>query len=223
MRLFLISLILILNIGCKKDDAPIFYGYHIYPNNQGNFAIYEVIDIFHDIALSPAHDTNRYQIKEKIGETELNDQGNPYQKLYRYYRLNDTMNWVLQDVWTIEKSNQRLLTNEENKKRISLAFSVSYDRYWDYNAYNEDESLTARYDNIYEPVSINNLNFDSTVTVEIENFTSFIDYKRQYDIYATNVGRIKRVKKDLEINNSDTTDIKKGTELFYTIVSYGIE
>lgn len=222
-KLVSILSVFVLISSCKKDDTSILYGYDVYPMEEGHYVIYDVVDIFHDVALIPAHDTNFYQIKEVVGEEELDGENQPYRKLYRYYRASDTLDWTMQDVWTVKRTGQSLETLEENKRRISLAFSISYDQYWNYNALNEDDELTARYDNIYEPLSIGSDSYDSTVRVEIENLITFIEYKRQYDIYAMNVGRIIRVKKDLEILNSDTTDIKKGSELFYTAIDFGIE
>ena len=67
------------------------------------------------------------------------------------------------------------------------------------------------------------IEYDSTVIVEKENFISFIDFKRNYDVYARNVGKIKSVYKDLSIDNSDTTDILKGAEIYYELIEYGME
>ncbi|MBI3133241.1 MAG: hypothetical protein HYZ14_01065 [Bacteroidetes bacterium] len=217
-----IAFVLVL-VSCKKDNGPILYGYNVYPMTEGNYVVYDVVDIFHDVALAPAHDTSYYQIREVIGEEETDGEGETYRKLYRYYRASDTLAWTMQDVWTVKQTPQTLETVEENKRRISLAFSISYDRIWDYNALNNDDALNARYENIYESYSVGGESFDSTVQVEIENVKTFIEYKRQYDIYAANVGRIIRVKKDLQILNNDTTAIQKGTELFYSVVDYGVE
>ena len=208
---------------CKKDNSEILYGYQCFPYDEGHYVIYDVVDIFHDVALVPAHDTSRYQIKEVIGELEVDGEGDTLRKLYRYYRLNDTLAWAMQDVWTVKKSTRTVEKLEENKRRISLAFSISYDQQWNYNALNEDAPLEAYYDDIYLPLTLGNLSYDSTVVVEIENSLTFIEYKRQYDIYATNVGLIYSVRKDLEITNTDTTDIQKGSEIFYTAIQFGNE
>lgn len=220
-HLIFLVLFSVLFFSCKKDVNPIFYGYHFFPVEEGRYVVYDVVDIFHDVALLPAHDTSYYQIKEVIGEEQLDGEGEAYHKLYRYFRESDTLAWVLKDVWTIKRTAQTAETLEENKRRISMAFSISYDRFWNYNALNEDGELTARYEDIYEPLSIGGNSYDSTVRVEIEDEISFIDYKRQYDIYAAGIGRIYRVKKDLDILNSDTLDIKKGTEVFYTAIEFG--
>jgi hypothetical protein len=209
---------------CKKDeDQVILYGYECFPMEEGRYVIYDVVDVFHDIALFPAHDTSYYQIKEVIGEEEVDNLDEPYRKLRRYYRENDTMPWLVQDVWTIKRLQTRAETVEENKRRISLAFSISYDQFWNYNAFNEDPALEAYYDDIYLPSSFNGITYDSTVTVEIENTLTYIDYRRQYDIYATGIGRIYSCRKDLQINNTDTLNIHKGTEVFYTAVETGVE
>ena len=104
-----------------------------------------------------------------------------------------------------------------------MGFSISYDQYWDCNALNEDDQQQCYYSNIYEPFSNGVLDFDSTVFVQQEEFTSFIQYLRSYEVYAPRIGKILSVQKNLTIDNSDTLDIQKGTELFYTAIEYGEE
>lgn len=208
---------------CKKDEKKIIYGYQFFPFTQGNYVTYDVVDIFHDLALNPAHDTNYYQIKEVIGEEELDGENQVYRKLHRYKRQTIADAWTLKDVWVIKRTKTNAEVVEENKRRIAMAFSISYDQEWNYNALNEDEALNAYYENIYEPLSLGNISYDSTVRVEIEKTLNFIEFKRQYSIYAANIGKIYGVKKNLEITNTDTLAIQKGTELFYTAVAFGVE
>ena len=59
MRNLFLFLGFIALISCKKNDHDgIIYGYEYFPITEGNFVVYEVVDIFHDEVLSPAHDTN---------------------------------------------------------------------------------------------------------------------------------------------------------------------
>lgn len=223
-RTLLILIALMSTVACNKDkDNTIIYGYDYFPIEEGKYVIYDVVDIFHDIVLSPAHDTSIYQIKEVIGEEEIDGEGESNQKLYRYIRINETQSWTLQDVWLIKRGPSSAEAVEENKRKIKMGFSISYDQYWDCNALNEDYEQQCYYSNIYEPFSLGVLDFDSTVVVQQEDFTSFIQYLRSYEVYAPNVGKILSVKKDLTIDNSDTLDIQKGTELFYTAIAYGEE
>lgn len=209
---------------CKKEqDNTIIYGYEYFPTKQGHYLVYDVEDIFHDVALEPQHDTSHYQIKEVIFESLVDEEGDSIQKIKRYYRLNDTLDWEIQDVWTQKRTATTAEVVEENDRFIKMIFAIAYDRTWNCNALNNEDDLECYYENIYLPYSVNGTLYDSTVIVEKENFTSFIDYRRKYDVYARNIGKIKSVYKDLEIDNFDTLDIQKGAEITYTLIDYGVE
>lgn len=209
---------------CKKDkDHSIVWGYHYFPFNEGNYVVYDVIDIFHDVALLPQHDTDYYQIKEVIGDVYVDGEGDTTRKLMRYHRENNSVSWQLKDVWTIKRTPKNAEVLEENHRIVKMAFAISYDQYWDCNALNELVEENCYYENIYKPLTIGTIDYDSTVRVEHIDFTSFISYERAYEIYAPNIGKVYSVRKDLEIDNYDTLDIQKGTELFYTAVEFGVE
>ncbi len=221
LLIFLGCLIL---FSCKKDPPnSIIYGYEYFPTDSGHYVIYDVVDIFHDIVLEPAHDTNRYQIKEVIAESIVDNEGETVQKVRRYIRESDTMDWAIQDIWTMKRTATTGEVVEENDRFIKMVFAIAYNRSWDCNALNNEDGLDCYYESIYEPYKVGPISFDSTVIVEKQNFTSFIDFQRQYDVYARDIGKIKSVYKDLEIDNFDTTDIQKGAEIFYTLIDYGVE
>ena len=104
-KYFFIVFIAVTAVACKKDkDYSITYGYHYFPLDSGHYVIYDVVDIFHDSALIPAHDTDTYQIMEVIGEMYIDEEGDEARKLRRYKRLNDTLSWEIKDVWNIPVS-----------------------------------------------------------------------------------------------------------------------
>ncbi|MCB9222878.1 MAG: hypothetical protein H6582_01770 [Crocinitomicaceae bacterium] len=216
----MIGLIVATAIACKKQDTNIIYGYECFPTDSGHYVVYDVIDIFHDELLLK-HDTNAYQIKEVIGEEDIDLEGDPFKKMYRYKRLNDTLDWVLKDVWALKPSNRSIELVEENKRRIKMVFSISYDQYWNINVFNNDDAENAYYDNIYQPISIGGIDYDSSVTVKQHYFTSYIEHIRAYEIYSPGVGKIYSYRADLDINNGDSTDIYYGTELYYTAKEWG--
>lgn len=215
---------LFLILGCKKDNPEsIIYGYEYFPTNEGLYRVYNVTDIFHDEALGDVHDTSYYQIKEVIAETLIDEEGDTIQKLRRYHRTNDTLDWEIQDIWTQKRTPTTAEVVEKNDRMIKLIFAIAYDRNWDGNALNNEESLSCYYDNIYESYALETIAFDSSVTVEKQNFLTVIDYRRQYEIYARNIGKVKSVFKNLEINNSDTSDVLYGTEITMELIEYGLE
>ncbi|MBN4082102.1 hypothetical protein JYT21_00200 [bacterium AH-315-B15] len=222
-QVILILPILILLASCKKQDTTITYGYHYFAYEEGQYVVYDVVDIFHDVALIPAHDTSTYQIKEVVGESFVDEEGDDSRKLRRYFRTADSLSWAIKDVWAIKRTSVNAEVVEENDRYVKMAFAISYDRDWDCNALNNESSQTCYYDKIYKPLSINGYMHDSTVYVEQENFKSFIDYKRSYEVYASHIGRIYSVKKDLTIDNNDTLDVQYGSELFYTAIEWGTE
>ncbi len=221
--LFLVFASLVV-VSCKKKQSnSIVYGYDYFPTTQGQFITYDVLDVFHDVALDPAHDTNRYQIKEVIEESFLDNEGEVAHKLKRYKRTTEADSWVLKDVWTMKQTKTTAEVVEENDRFIKLIFAIAYDRTWNCNALNNEPEQTCFYENIYEPYTVNGTQYDSTVVVEKENFTTFIDFKRKFDVYAKGIGKIHSTFKDLRIDNFDTTDIQKGSEIFYTAIDFGIE
>lgn len=223
-KLLAIFLVLSICSACKKKSTDaIIFGYEYFPITKGHYVVYDVLTVFHDLALEPQHDTNRFQIKEVVGETFKDNEGEIAHKLKRFKRSSTADNWALEDVWTMKRTPQTAEVVEENDRIIKLIFAIAYDRSWDCNALNNEDKQTCYYENIYEPFSIGNENYDSTVTVEKENFTSFIDFKRKYDVYARGVGKVYSVSKELQIDNFDTTAIQKGRETFYTLTDFGIE
>lgn len=220
MRKLLIICTVLFFISCKKQDANIIYGYQYFPSDSGSYVVYDVVDILHD-DIAGVHDTNIYQIKEVVGEEDIDGEGETFNKFYRFHRENDTLAWQLKDTWVMKKTGKSVELVEENDRVIKMAFSISYDQYWDCNALNNNDSEQCYYADIYVPKLVGALSFDSTVVVERNDFSSFIDLERSYEVYAANVGKVSSYFKDLEINNGDTLDILKGTELYYTAVDFG--
>jgi len=219
-----IAFVLFFTFSCKKDNsAPINLGYHYFPINEGHFVVYDVVSIVHDDIVA-VHDTNVYQIKEVIGETYVDLEGENFQKLYRYKRAYVTENWQIKDVWTIKLKGQTAEVVEENKRRIKMGFAISYEKQWDGNALNEDDTEECYYSKITEPFTVNNGDIiDSTAIVEHTNFVTFIDYTRRYEVYAANIGKIYSYIKDFTITNSDISNPIKGVEQYYSMIEYGEE
>lgn len=223
LSIFIASLF-ILFVSCRKEkDYAITYGYHYFPFDEGRYVVYDVIDVFHDSALFPAHDTSRYQIKEVIGEWYIDNEGDTARKLKRYFRESDTLTWSIQDVWNIKRTPRNAEVVEENKRKIKMAFAISYDQNWDGNAHNSDDQEYCYYRNIYKPISVGGFDHDSSVVVEHVDFTSYIQYWRAYTVYAPNIGRVYSIEKYLDIDNYDTLNIHYGTEVEYTAIDWGIE
>jgi hypothetical protein len=218
------SSVLLFLLACEKDTTEqISFDYEYYDLTPGRFCIYDVVDIEHDENQAVQHDTAYYQLKTVIGDTFIDNSGRITRKFLRYTRDSIQDNWLLKDVWTTLIENNKAELVEENQRIVKLVFKPTYEKVWNINMFNISSKINARYAAIDQPFTIGNQVFDKTLKVDIQNFFSMVDDRVKYDVYAKNVGLIYKYFKDNTIANFDKNTIKKGKELYYTLVSYGIE
>lgn len=208
---------------CKQEKQSVHFGYGYFGLEEGNYVEYDVMEIFHDEGSVIMHDTLRYVLKTVIGEKVEDNQGRMANKVFRYKF--DPITGVLFDqrVWTAIIDNGKGEQTEENQRIIRLVFAITNDKEWDINAYNTGDEQEAYYFDLNKEKTFNGFTFDSTVVVEYEDFFSLVDYDRKYDTYANHVGLVQRVDKELTINNFDTLDISKGSEVHYSLRGFGKE
>lgn len=221
-KLIYITLLLVL-FSCKEDKNTPYFGYSYFGLEEGNFVEYEVTHIIHDENLTPKHDTSIFRIKTRIGEEILDNQGRKARTFYREIYNELYQEYQSLDLWTAIIANGKAELVEENQRKIKMIFAISSTKEWDANVYNTADELNCYYSDFHLPKEFNGFSFDSTIVVEQEDFISLIDYKRKYETYANGIGLVDVYYKDLRINNFDTLDISKGTELFYKILRYGKE
>jgi len=77
------------------------------------------------------------------------------------------------------------------------------------------------YDSLHKPKLINNLSFDSTITVIQRDNENVVEYQKVKEIYATDIGLIYKRHIDLDINLSNILDINSGRELEMKVTAYG--
>lgn len=218
------SSVLLFLLACEKDTTEeISFDYEYYDLTPGRFCIYNVVDIEHDENQAVQHDTTYYQLKTVIGDTFIDNSGRITRKFLRYTRDSIQDNWLLKDVWTTLIENNKAELVEENQRIVKLVFKPTYEKVWNINMFNVSSKINAKYAAIDQPFTIGNQVFDKTLKVDIQNFFSLVDDRLKYDVYAKNVGLIYKYFKDNTIANFDKNTIKKGKELYYTLVSYGIE
>ena len=222
--IILISILALSITSCKKKkvDSPKMYT-NYFGLKEGRYVIYDVQEMFHDVAVSPQHDTNFYQLKTVIGNEITDNQGRIVREFKRYKRNKITDVWVFSDLWTAVIENNKAELVEENQRVIKLVFAPTADKKWNPNAFNMLDSLKYYYSNIHSPYNLSGLSFDSTVNVSNDKFFSLIDYKIDNYKYATNIGLIQKTYKNLTIANFDTLDVRKGSEIHYKCIGYGFE
>ena len=223
LNITLAALIAILIVSCKKDTNLTDFHEDYFPLNEGHFVVYDVVEINHDVDNAVQHDTMYYQLKTVIGDTVIDNLGRVARKYLRYTRVSSSDMWELKDVWTTILDGTLAELMEENQRIIKLVLPPTSNKKWNPNSFTVLPELEAYYVSIHKPKTLNSLVFDSTLTVEQEDFFSMVDYRRKYEVYAKNVGMVKKVFKDLIIAGFDKTNVQKGKELELTCTDFGVE
>lgn len=217
-------LILVIFISCKKNGTtPTKMHFEYFGLIDGRYVTYDVTEIHHDIDASILHDTSYYQLKTWIGQEYIDNQGRTAREFIRFKRNSTSENWIETDIWTAIIENYKAELVEENQRIIKLVFSPVLGKKWNANAFNQDDELTCEYTAVHKPYSVNATTYDSTVVVDQEKYYTLVDCKRKFEVYSKNIGLIYKYYKDLRINNFDTLEVEKGTEIYYKCSGYGFQ
>jgi hypothetical protein len=223
MRKIILLIALLFGLYACKDSESIDFGYDYFPLEEGRFVEYKVREVFHDVNVNPQHDTTKYRLKTIIGEEVLDNTGRPVRKFFQFKYDLQTGGVLDQRVWTTVLDGGRGEVVEENQRLIKLIFAVKDGEEWNVNAFNDSPEKTVFYSKVNEPLTINSFSFEETVKVNYDDFFSLVDYRKKYEVYAKGIGLVERSFKDFTIQNFDTTDIRKGTEVYYQLLNYGLE
>ena len=205
--------------GCNKsNNESVKYYYNYFPLEVDGWVEYDVVDIIHSELGS---DTAEYQLKEIAAEEFLDNEGRLTYRIERYWRDDSNANWSVKDVWYSNITRTTAEKVEENMRFTKLIFPINISKYWDGNAYNNLEEWEYYYDSLHKPKLINNLSFDSTITVIQRDNENVVEYEKVKEIYAVDIGLIYKSHIDLDINLSNILDINSGRELEMTVTAYG--
>ncbi|MCD6366363.1 MAG: hypothetical protein J7L46_02365 [Bacteroidales bacterium] len=183
---------------CHKDNTPdqFFTGKSYFPLETGNEIIYRITEINIDKA-SAIYDTTVYQIKERIDSLFTDASGKPAYRLERYWRMDTAAQWVIKDVWEVQINELNVQKVEENIRFVKLVFPAETGQVWDGNAYNDLDAQDYQILTANIPETINNLPFDSVLTVEQQNEESLISKKYEVEKFANGIGLVYKETTDL--------------------------
>jgi hypothetical protein len=150
----------------------------------------------------------------------VDNQGRNTSRIERYKRLNDTIPWMIKDVWYANLTSSTAEKVEEDVRFIKLIFPVRAGDTWDGNAFNTLGEETYTYGDVNTPYSTILFNFDSTVTVIQRDDTSAIRREYSIEVYAKHIGMIykKFISQGLDPVSGQVTD---GTDYSYTAKGWG--
>tara|TARA_X000000950_G_scaffold47597_1_gene55084 strand:+ start:2538 stop:3194 length:657 start_codon:yes stop_codon:yes gene_type:complete len=218
MKIKLYFILLVIISSCKPIDYDnINYYYNYFPLQINQEKEFLVTNIVHS---SFGRDTSSYFLKEIITDYNINIEGDTVYTLERYWKVDSSLSYEIKDVWTSKRNLGAGYLNEENITYTKLIFPLSLNIFWNGNAFNNLDYQEYSIESINIPFQLNDLIFDSTVTV-IQNYKSnLLEFENAKEIYATGIGLIYKEDVQLEINSGNLSDINQGYEYYQEIINY---
>lgn len=211
---------------CKKDAGTVptaDMGYNYFPDEIGRFVIYEVDSTWQDDK-SGVDTAFRYLLKEVVESVFMDNSGRPTLRIERYKKIYndsipyDSMAWIGPRIWHANLTSSTAEKVEENIRYIKLIFPAKEGKEWDGNTFNTLGEKIYEVISVDEPATVNNLHFDSVITVQQHKQIDFIQYRYEVEKFARNVGLIYKVRDSLyDGGKADTI----GYTYTQKIVSYG--
>jgi hypothetical protein len=182
---------------CEQDDAETDIGWGYFPTEIGHWVAYEIDSTVYD-DFEGDTDVYRYQVKEVLESSFIDNQGRPTVRVERYRRNYDpavpydSIPWYLSRVWAFTRTNGNGEKMEENERFIRLSFPAAQGKTWNGNAYNTIGQWNYKYKELDVPYSLAPFAFDSTCLVEQKNEVNAISHRVYKERYAKNIGMIEK-------------------------------
>ncbi|MEI7801844.1 MAG: hypothetical protein WCI97_04310 [Bacteroidota bacterium] len=211
---------------CKKDPITSAKdeGAKYFPLEVGRYTIYNVDSIhFNDVTM--LSDTTHFQIKEAVTSSFADSTGGTTFIITRTRRMNDTLNWIDDNIWSASVTKTRAEKTEENLRFLKMIFPITENTSWNGNQYIDTSNGLGNYFGwIYNYSDVNktfDLGFmimDSTVTVTEQDNENLIQKDLEREVYAKNSGMVYRIQEHVSKQNVSTpwTNPEKGTIVIMT-------
>jgi hypothetical protein len=220
----LVAFLVFIAASCKKEKIiPGSASYNYIPVTEGRYVVYDVDSVYHSDNDGNTDDSVyswHFQLKELIGETFMDGQGQPVQIIRRYRRDADSTQWMEVGACTQLLSSAAMYRTEDNISYHKLAFPINTTIQWNGNDANTLDDEMYVYESVHSSLTMNAMNFDSTLSILEVDEDNFVEKIYGEEIYASQVGLIYRERDDLRKVNGLPV---KGTEFRMRVRTYGIE
>jgi len=179
---------------------------------------YDIDDISEvDTAVGYFH----FYVREEVDSSFIDGENEKAFVILRYRRDSDTLPWSFTSLWTAKVTPYSAQKVEDNIRYVKLHFPITSSTTWEGNDFNFFKEEEYSYEDLYEPMQIGNLHFDSTVSVLQNDFISHINRIFKKEIYAANVGLVsKEVDSVNTMNTVNGKIILNGLEYKSNIIDY---
>jgi hypothetical protein len=211
-------LILIINLSCDPVEYSEVKSYQDYfPIEIQKEKKFLVTNIIHN---SFGKDTSSYYLKEIITESFIDLEGDTAYRIQRYWRTDTTQTYEIKDVWVVKKSENSVQQLEENIRFTKLIFPINKNSFWNGNAFNNLGYQEYSVQSIHTDFNLNNLTFDSCVSINQNYKSNLLEYENSQEIYSLGLGLVYKEVIVIQINNGNLNDITQGNEYIQELIEY---
>lgn len=206
-------LLFLLFASCKKEDFN-FTSDSIndyFPLQVGKYITYN-LDSTVFINFGQNRVINHYQAQDVVDAQITDNLGRPSYRIIHYLRNDSTQPWIPINVFMATPTRNSIEYIENNLRFLKLSLPISQGFSWKGNSYIDSYSIDLgvtylddwdyTYDSVGAPLTINSINFDSTITVdERDEFlgqdpsiqgTQYAEKTYSLEKYAKGIGLIYR-------------------------------
>ncbi len=197
-----------------------------YPIDSGFWIEYSVDSTIHlniddQYLVDTSIEAHHFNLREQIDSSFIDGEGKIAWMISRYKRDADSLPWLFTSMWTAKLSSTSLERVEDNQRYIRLTFPIKEGRIWNGNAYNLLGDANYKYQNVYNSMTYASVNFDSTVSVNQDDFVSNISRSVKNEVYGNHVGLLYKSIDSVRVaSTSGGIIILNGLEYTQTITNY---
>lgn len=218
-RLFLLVLVVGL-FACGEDDETqpeVFVGYNYAPLEIGQEAVYFIDSLIYD-EFTPLPIRKSFYRQEVVTDTIIDGEGRIAFNIEVNERTADSLDWKFVKFIRKTRTESKLEKLEENIPTVELIFPIKEGEVWNRNVLNTLESVEVNYELTNLPYQSAELNYDSTVTLNIRKEENLIERIETSEVYALNTGIILR--SDMDLITDLDGNVRDGYEMSATLVSF---
>lgn len=213
----------LLTVACREDDtAPVqeFTGLQYLPLTVGQESIYQVDSVLYN-EFTGRVDTIRLQLREKVAYSIIDAEQRTAFTIGIYQRANDTLAWRLIREIRKTRTEKRYELLDNNQTTVPLIFPISLGKEWDVNSLNTSNAVEYSYQSVNESLQINEVKYDSTLTVLQLDEENLIERRFAEEKYAIGFGLILR--KDINVRTDFNNKIISGYDATVKLIDFSKE
>ncbi len=187
----IVAILLFSILSCKKETLPpTDLKKEYYPLKLHSSITYKVDSTAYN-EFDHSETNYLFELKDTVVAEIANSDNRKTFRIYRYKRELSN-EWIFQKVIVRSLVDFRYEETLDNQKFVRIVFPPERNKKWNGNTYNNLGEQQYQIVNLDETLTVNGINFDSTLLVKQLEDINLIKEERTFETYAKGIGLIKK-------------------------------